>query len=333
MKYLCILFLFWCITIHAFAQEEIKVFGKSYTHRVTKTTFPQSMGHFLKTYTIAFDDKRYNVAAQYIPDNYDTSIQLSIIIYPAGDALEGRLLKEYYRHLDAIAYVRDTLVAAHSRPIIATHNGYRTVGISGNVKMGKGAIHLTVFECGKYFLKFRISNSKDTNTALIDNIRDTVIKYFRPAEIVQQVPLKQQTIALVGTPGITDTAILAAFIAGIATKEKWLWKYTDSLERCAGFPSRYLQAYKVQIQSMMNIWMQMKRTRTARNFPYFIALEKIITSGFLNEYLVDKYGGTLIVPDKITLNMEAFDKWKKENFPEYDFEQELCWMGYRSPKK
>lgn len=48
---------------------------------------------------------------------------------------------------------------------------------------------------------------------------------------------------------------------------------------------------------------------------YFRDLVVIRDSGFLDEYIVDQFGGVLVMPPGLALDLEAFYGWKKKNNP------------------
>jgi hypothetical protein len=192
-------------------------------------------------------------------------------------------------------------------------DGYKVLGLSASISTEYNNTVLVLFECGKYFLKYRVS-SATADTNILKDISNKLIDKFSPIDIVKKQPLLQGVDVHISPAITTDTICLFAIFAAVKSKIDWVYKNVDSLERCSGFPSLYFEEQKTSIDSMLNKWESLKHNNSRYN-KFFDDLVMIRKSGYLNEFICDQYWSTLLLPDNIKLDWDNYEIWKRRNNP------------------
>lgn len=300
---------------YAFCTNYMKILDVTgdYKHCTTDIIFPEHYNQFTRDGITAFNRERTDICASYIYDNPNVDIKFSIYIYPAPVALEHRLRDEFYLCLQAISNVQDEEIVTSAEPIKVRKDGYQVIGLSATINKDHFKSVLALFECGKYFLEYRISSSK-IDTLVLNNLKNKLTQQFSPVEIVKKQPLLQGVTVHV-SPGITtDTISLIAILAAVHAKIEWVYDNVDSLERCSGFPGLYFEEQKVALDSMLNRWEGMKHNNTQFD-KYFDELSEIRKSGFLSEFICDEYWSTLILPDFFKPDWVNYNNWKTQFKP------------------
>jgi len=301
-----------CTASRVFRPRQINVQG-DFLHKTTNISFPINWERFKRESITVFNKDSTNVGVSYLFNNPNQDIKFTIYIYPTENGIEHRIRDEYFNCLQAIATVSNQLINTTPKHVRVSKDGYKVLGLSGVISNENLRTVLVLFECGKYFLKYRIS-SNNIDTSVLSDVSNKLIGKFSPIDIVKKQPLIQGSTINI-SPGITtDSSCLEAILAAVFAKSKWVYENVDSLEKCSGFPSLYFEEQRVTVDTMLNRWGKLKHNKT-RFDKFFDDLTDIRNSGFLNEFICDQYEGTLLLPDNIKLDLENYEIWKRRTNP------------------
>ena len=322
LYFLCLLTI-GCATMNSPNSKILSVSG-NYIHDKTGMIFPEHFDVFQREKINSFDDDNANIGVSY----YSTDVKVTVYVYPASVALESRLLNEYYRCLKSIAYQKGYGIDATSKIIPITKEGYKVNGIRASIKDENFNSVLLLFECGKFFVKYRISSVK-SDTSCLNKISERLANYFSPIDVLKKVSLKLGTTIHIAPVLVNDTASLDPIVAAALSKAKWVFENVDSTERIAGFPSLYFNEQKVAVTNMLEKW-EKQPSENATLKIFFKALISLRNDGVLNEFICDQYNNLLILPDNVKLNIEKYSSWKKIKHPTINLNGALQYyfLGY-----
>ncbi|MCF8355901.1 MAG: hypothetical protein K9H48_15720 [Melioribacteraceae bacterium] len=314
-----LLFLVSCgISSRLYKPQKIKVDG-DYIHYQTKITFPVKINNFIRKEITSFDVNAENVGVTYDLDDKNTFSEFTIYIYPAGAATESRITQQYFTSLQSIANVANKEIDATQEILPYQKDNYKVNGLFAKINDEKIKTSLTLFECGKWFLKYRITtNSSDEN--YLDSLRNRLLVSYCPIDIVKKFPVNTGTNIYLAPAAKQDTLFLACIIGNALGRNKWIYENVDSLERCSGFPNFYLESHSLPMKEMID-WYEENKIKYPKelwNHKYILSIKKIIENNFLNEFLMDEYSMLLIAPDNIEFRFEEYYKWKKKNLPDFN---------------
>lgn len=308
--------------------SELDVDG-DYVHNSTQMVFPKIIAEFNRTNITSFDESTTNIGVSYETKNAN----ITLYIYPAEVAHADRLMQEFYKSLQSIATVSGKEVEATQYPFEYSHKGYTFVGLGAEI--GKNDISkkslLTVFECGKWFLKYRITSNQSDFSAL-KLLRDTLIKYFSPVDIVQRYPLKQKADIIFAPAILKDSLMMYSVMKSAFKHSAWVLHNVDSLQRCSGFPGLYLGEYTASLQAMVEGYKNRNKfggPRDTHFIEYIATLSRIIDNGYLNEFVMDQHNMLLITPKDLNLNVDGYRKWAKDNVKSDILEGQLYIIEYK----
>lgn len=304
--------LFGCLSSRVFQPKRLNVLG-DYYHKNTMVKFPENFDGLKRESITSFDKDSSNIGVSYHRSNSNQNLMVTVYIYPATSGIEHRIRDEYFESLQSIATVSNQGINTTPKHIRVSKDGYSVLGLSGVISNKNQSTVLVLFECGKYFLKYRIS-STDMDPGVLEDISNKLTDKFSPIDIVKKQPLIQGVDVHI-SPGITtDTISLIAIFAAVKSKIDWAYQNVDSLERCSGFPSLYFEEQKTSIDSMLNKWESLKHHNTKFD-KFFDELVGIRKNGFLNEFICDQYWGTLLLPKELKLDWSGYNLWKRKNNP------------------
>jgi len=309
---LAVALLFGYTATQASKQKRIIISG-DYVHKNTQIIFPESFDSYTRDDITSFTKDCSDIGVSYYFDTSKKDPHFTVYIYRAPLAMEYRLRNEFFTCLHAITDAAYPEIQANPKPHRISKDGYSVVGLSAMVSENNLKTVLVLFECGKYFIKYRIS-SHNVDTSELNAISCKLIDRFSPIDILKKHPLMLGADIHV-SPGVTtDTACLLATLVYAKTKQEWVYFNVDSLEECSGYPSLYFEEQQLPIVEMLKKWESMKHNNT-RYDKYFNDLLVIRDSGFLNEFIYDQFLGTLLLPKGLTLDLEKYGEWKKINNP------------------
>lgn len=304
--------LFGCAASRIYQPKRLNILG-DYYHKNSMVKFPDKFDRYKRENITSFNKDSSNIGVSYNLSNSNQDLKITVYIYPATSGIEHRIRNEYFNCLQAIATASNQGINTIPKHVRVSKDGYKVLGLSGTIRNKNLSTELVLFECGKYFLKYRISSS-NIDTSILNDISNKLLDRFSPIDIVKRQPLIQGVDIHIA-PGITtDTICLFTIFAAVKAKIDWVYNNIDSLERCSGFPSLYFEEQKTSIDSMLNKWESLKHNNTQFD-KFFDDLVIIRKSGFLNEFICEQYWSTLLLPDDLKLDWDNYEIWKRKNNP------------------
>lgn len=301
-----------CASSRTYQPKRLNILG-DYYHKNTMVKFPDKFDRYKREKITSFNKDSSNIGVSYNLSNSNQDLKITIYIYPATSGIEHRIRNEYFDCLQAIATPSNQEINTTPKHVRVSKDGYKVLGLSGTIRNKNLSTELVLFECGKYFLKYRISSS-NMDTSVLKDISNKLLDRFSPIDIVKRQPLIQGVDIHI-SPGITtDTICLFTIFAAVKSKIDWAYNNVDSLERRSGFPSLYFEEQKTSIDSMLNKWESLKHNNTQFD-KFFDDLVVIRNSGFLNEFICEQYWNTLLLPDNLKLDWDNYEIWKRKNNP------------------
>ncbi|RDV15804.1 hypothetical protein DXT99_07300 [Pontibacter diazotrophicus] len=286
----------------------------TYTHTQTKIEFPKNLIGYERRGVYSFDRKKSNIGATYKSQKGETIV--SVYLYPAGEGSENRLKNGYLSALQEIATSTRKGITANQSITYHKKDGYKVNGIRAEVTDVKKSSksHLSVFECGKWFFKLRITSEVLDSTG-ISNLEGEVLDQFTPTELVKQNPFDSKASIYFAPAAFADSLMLVSAMGGAFKKVQWALENVDSLERSAGFPGLYLELHveslkEFALQEQVKHDVRKKWARTQRTTEYLSELNEIIESGYLKEFIMEQYDMIMIVPENVKLDFESYRQWK-----------------------
>ena len=302
--------LFGCSTSRIYKSREISYRGEYY-HNQTMVAFPQSIEGFMRGSITSFNKDNTNIGVSYYANNSLQDPHITIYIYPAPVAMEYRIRDEYFNSIHSISNYANQKIAAVPKQNIIEKDGYRLFGLQATISGNDFKTVMTLFECGKYFIKYRVSSSS-SDTSMLNDISSKLIDQFSPIDIVKKQPLIDVATIHIAPGIINDTSSLDPILAAALAKVNWVNENVDSLERCSGFLSLYFEEQQITILEMLKKWESLKSDNAfLKN--YFNDLLIIRDSGFLNEFIFEQYNGILFLPEGLKLDYDNYYIWKMKN--------------------
>ncbi|WP_125047604.1 hypothetical protein [Pontibacter arcticus] len=303
----------------------------SYIHSQTKTEFPKDLLGYERKGIYSFNKKKSNIGATYKSKKGGTTV--SVYLYPSREASEDRLRIEYASALGEITMNSKKGITSNPGLTSYARDGYKVNGVRAQVTDVRTGLmsHLSVYECGKWFLKLRISSNLLDSVA-VSHLEYKILDQFVPTDLVRQDPFKSESTIYFAPAAFADSLLLVSAMGGAFKKVKWALDNVDSLERAAGFPGLYLDlhaesltelAHQGQIKQETKKW-----TRQPETSAYLSELNTIIESGYLREFIMDQYNMLLIVPKDVKLDFKAYQQWKLIRPTRIDLNERLYVISY-----
>jgi hypothetical protein len=283
--------------------KQLKVKG-TYVHSPTRTEFPENIGIYQRQGVYSFDKKKENIGSTYKSEK----TTLTIYIYPAGDGIEGRLRNQYLRSMQDMANASKAGLHAQQGYKYFKKDGYRINGFSA-VTPDEPKSQLTLFECGQWFFKIRITTNQ-LDTTGINSLEQEVLNTFQPINLVKGSHLNSKADVQVARAAFRDSLMLGSVIGSAYKKISWAIENVDSLERASGFPDLYLGMHVESLKEFVQFEKRQKWTRQQSTTDYLNELNQIINDGFLEEFIMEQFDMIMIVPEDTNLDFKGFDIWK-----------------------
>ncbi|HEU5290670.1 MAG TPA: hypothetical protein VFU05_08525 [Cyclobacteriaceae bacterium] len=285
--------------------KQLRVKG-TYIHQATKVEFPESIDAYQRVGVYSFDKKKENIGCTY---KYGQTT-LSIYLYPAGNGTEGRLRNQYLQAMQDMANVSKEGISAQQGYDYYKKDGYKVSGFTAISESSKS--ELSVFECGEWFFKIRITtNSLDT--ADISKLKRAVLNQFEPTRLVKISNLHSKATVHFAPGVFRDSLMLGSAMGSAFKKIEWAIENVDSLERAAGFPDLYLGLHTESLKEFVQFEKRQYWDRQPSTTEYLNELNLIINSGFLEEFIMEQFSMIMIVPTDIVLDFEGYEKWQLSN--------------------
>ena len=333
MKYLQILFLLFSLTIVGQTQTNPKVIKEKgdYTFKSAKTIFPLEIENYSRKNIYSFDKENRNIGAEYQNSESENSTKITVYIYPAEDGTEGRLRNEYLKSIQSISDFSNAELTANQFAIKKEGekyicNGFKAIIISDK----KNQNQLTLYECGTWFLKIRIT-SNELNSTEIDNIENKFIEVFNPTKLTETKLLSLKSDLIIAPAIGKDKAMLGSIMKSAFKKLEWANANISEKERVSGFPDIYLEMHIEALKEFASFEQENENTANEVNKKYISDINKILKSGFLTEFILKQYNMVMRFPDNLKLDFDGYAKWEEENKTSIDLNKLYYLITY--PKK
>lgn len=326
---ICGLFIsIYCQSQIASRSKKLKVKG-DYLHTETEISFPQVIDDLTRIDIYAFDKKKSNIGASYENITKNGKTTITIYVYPAGPGSEHRLRWEYLSCLHSIETGARNDFDVHQHYVIYNNSGYRINGYKAEFEYLGAKSLLTLFECGHWFFKIRITSS-NVDQSIIDNIETRVLDLFVPSRLVQKSPLNSKADLHFAPAAFRDSLMLGCVMGSTLEKVKWALANIDSLQRESGFPDLYLNMHIASLNAFVDFEKSHpKMSRTQPTTDYLNELKSLIDNGFLDEFIMSQYQMIMIVPENTTLDFQSFEEWKKSHPTKIDLNQMYSVIEYK----
>lgn len=311
MKRLLLLFALTLLLGQLQAQSPKKIKAKGdYVHTPTSAVFPLQLGDYHRDGLYSYDKKKENIGGVYESSNKQS--QLSVYLYPAGNGYDSRIHDEYSGLMQELANIHGGIHAT-SNAVSYQNDGLKIKGLRSVFTLSGNNESLTLYECGKWWFKMRITSS-DLDTCQMSQLEQTVMDYFVPTNFVKNDPLSVKFDVHVAPAVIDDSLMLCCVLGAIFGELQWVNDNVDSLESVSGFPSLYIEAHMAAIEGFVKAEKDHPELNGGEEIHHQLEqFNKIIENGFLEEYLFDQYFGWLIIPKDMTIDSDAFLEWQMQN--------------------
>lgn len=309
MKRATILFSLILIPCLCFSQDrirEIKVKDDTFIHRQTGFAFPKEISGFDREAVYAFDRKRENIGANYTSG----STKVSIYVYPAYDGYEDRLRREFFGALEGIATLEETEGKHFSVQCVSHQSGqYPIHGLLADFDHKGEASLVSLYECGHWWMKFRITGRNQQGTCL-DSIEVRFRNTLTPERLISSKPLNDKFDIYFQRTAFRDSLMLGCVMGQAYAKVSWMIDNLDSLELQAGVPSLYLDYHLAGIDGALEFVQKHPELHpspaTRSMLDFIIAAKK---EGYLEELLFEEKNGAVSMPDSLVLDLDGYHKW------------------------
>lgn len=326
------LFILGCIVLNGqelLTPKKIKTKGE-YIHSQTMTTFPENFDSYKRKDIYSFDKKKTNIGVVY--ENQKNQTSISIYVYPAGDGYEGRLRKEYQKALQSIANFSNNGI--HATQFAVRHegekyicNGFKAIVAQEQYKSNS----LTLFECGQWFLKVRITTN-GIDSIQIDSLERKIYSQYDPTRLTALNPLKPLADVYFSKTAFRDSVLLGSAIGSAYKKIEWAVENVKENERASGFPDLYLNLQEESIKAFMEFQHRFDYKKSEFTTQYLNELQLISNAGFLTEFVMDQFGMILIIPETTQVKDEAYETWILNNKITVDLNQSFYVVSYGQKK-
>ncbi|MFA5433608.1 MAG: hypothetical protein WC319_12165 [Candidatus Paceibacterota bacterium] len=308
--------------------KKIKAKG-DYVHGQTQLIFPVKIDDYERLYIYSFDKKKTNVGITYESLKNTGKTTLSIYLYPAGSGTDGRLRDEYLFSLQSIANVSDKGVHAIQKHVSFKKDGYKINGYNAWIVNESNLIksNLTVYECGKWFFKIRITT--DILDSLgIDSLKNSTLDLFQPTMLVKNAPLNPKADIHFAKAAFCDSIMLGSAMGCALKKLEWALDNVDSLERASGFPDLYIGMHIEALKAFVNFEKEHNFSKSQTTIDYLKELNSIIDAGFLKEFIMQQYSMIMITPENMTFDFDAYENWKQSYPMNIDLSKRFYVISY-----
>lgn len=308
--------------------KEIKVEG-NYIHSPTKMTFPISLFDDYQREDIYFFDKEnQNIGVSYVKNQNGERTVFSLYLYPAGNAYNGRLRREYQNSLFSIAK------EVHAMQYAVQHEGEKYIcnGFKAILTIYSNLSQLTLFESGTWFYKIRITTNQ-TDTTLMTNLEKEILQQFDPTQLTDLKRLEDGITAYVPKSVIRNPTLLPIAIKSGNRQINWVMENVDEKERATGFPDLYLDFHIEALKTFIEFKHEIIYSKRDKNIKeYLNELQLISDAGFLSEFVMEQCYMILIIPENLSDRFEEYQKWKLRNNISIDLNHNLYTLEFRAIK-
>lgn len=301
------------ISVSIYAQmSPKKIRAKNdYIHKATGFNFPLTIDEYNRADIYAFDKKKKNVGISYKTSDLKTTV--SIYLYPAEEATENRLRDEYIKSMQSVANISENGIHAEQFAISYKNEDYKINGFKANIQNISNNSSLSVFECGEWFFKIRIT-SEILDTLGMKLTEQKILDFYKPTQLVKISHLNPKANIYFSKTAFADSILLGSAMGSAFKKLDWVLDNIDSLERASGFPGLYLEMHIASLKGFIEFEKEHPNfSKTKSTQQYLTELNSIIDNGFLEEFILEQFNMIMIIPENLHSDFEEYYKWKIEN--------------------
>lgn len=307
----------------------IKAKGE-YIHSQTKMAFPEKFLSYQRKDVYSFDKKKTNIGVVYENEQKQTTI--SFYIYPAGDGYEGRLRKEYLTAMQSIANFSDKGI--HATQFAVRHEGEKYIcnGFKAIIAEEHGKINtLTLFECGQWFFKVRITTNELDSTQFA-SLEKKIYSQYDPTKLTALNPLNSEADIYFSKAAFRDSILLGSAMGSAQKKISWALENVKENERASGFPDLYLNLQVESLKAFMEFQHRFNYKKSEFTKQYLDELQLISDAGFLPEFVMEQFGMILIIPENTPSKYEEYKTWRLNNKITIDLNKVFYVVSYGQSK-
>jgi hypothetical protein len=306
---------------------------ESYTHSSTHFNFPKSLlGDSQRESVYSFDRKNQNIGVSYGKNQNGVRTMFSLYLYPAGSGYEGRLRREYQNSMQSV--VATTKKGLHATQHAIQHkgekyicNGFEAIFTTENNDLSQ----LSIFECGTWFYKIRITNSQ-TDTTLLTDKKKKILQVFDPTVLTDITLLDEKVDVYFAKAAFRDSILLGSAMGSAYGKIDWIMENVDEKERATGMPDLYLNFHVEGLKSFMEFQHRFDYGKSDFTKNYLKELQLISDADFLNEVVMEQFGMILIIPENTPAKYDEYLQWKSQNNITIDLNEKFYILSFEARK-
>jgi hypothetical protein len=186
---------------------------------------------------------------------------------------------------------------------------------------------LTLYDCGTWFLKIRLTTNELDSTQ-IAQIESKILENYKPSDLTKLKQLITKGNIYFAKAEFVDSLMLGSIMGSSLKKIEWANNNLEENEMAFAFPDIYLE---MQIESLKELLLFKNKNNYKMGEASKKYLEEVVllvNSGFLPEFIMKQFYIILIVPDKQTFNFDGYEKWRQTNDLTFDLNKRYYVISY-----
>lgn len=330
-----LLFLFCVLCETLFSQQRkqpVSINTKDdYTHQWTKTAFPVLWSGFQREDIRSYDSKYKEIGITYVQQiSKKKKTVLTIYIYPKNTIDNQSLRDEFYSYGYALNRNSNTNVEIHpkfgniSNDNLKVNYIYSIFSNSmGQPDFFKGVKYvnknslLSIYECGGWTFKTRVSSDEMTDDQLL-GLKEKVENYFGILQVasVKTLPIDKVPDVVLSPIVKRDSMMTNATIEASQAKIEWMRKNLDKKEVLTGLNDMQIDSEVYATEKMVEYYKAHEKdwelnTDTKK---YFTEMIKIVENGKTKDHIYEKYHTIVNYPE---------GESQKESYVQFKLDQDI----------
>ncbi|MGV8914277.1 MAG: hypothetical protein ACOH1X_02385 [Kaistella sp.] len=302
-----------------------------YTHQKSKVVFPQTLLGFTRERLVAYSENFSDIGATYKLKIGKKLTTMSIYVYPADVSNEN--LREQFLSFNTVVnrnglqeqVLKPEFIKIPSEKVII--NGIKTVFdynlmMPDFMKGQKEQINkslFSVYDCGKWNIKFRIT-SESYDEARLEDVEKLLLVAFNPLKIAEEnkLPESDAPNIVISKTAQRDSLMLQSTIVEAQAKIKWLGENKPAAELLTGLSDFELASHEFAIGEKLKFYAENKGKLDSSpdtDF-YFTNLQNITDNGYLKDFIYDQTYGVVIYSEGESRKQKYLDYLKTYNITE-----------------
>ena len=294
--------------------HDIEVDG-DYLQAASGAVFPRRLDGFERGLVRAYDAREHNVSAGYAND---ADVRITAYVYPARQSIDGRLRIAFERAALDLERHDQGLKRVAAHPIAPAGVPAGVMGFEGlwHDPARRGDERLQVFQCGRWFLKFRASYPVD-DKKLTDAPLEQLQRMLSCKALATRSPAGAKPKVMVSSDVGDKNSIALWTIYGVAISAQFEMMPPEA--RIYGLPDHDFKTFAVALKTALRVHEQNIADSDER-VPTFDELLLIQEAGMLEELIWLAHLGYLDPPAGQGLELDRFRVWQKENLPNFRYQ-------------